>query len=68
MPSISSRKRQWLTREGEDAWIGQVAARFPRLTGRLFTMVVPGGAKATFRDQAIAAMLLGKVEQILRLP
>ena len=67
---VYSRGRQWSTKEGEDAWIGAVAARFPPLKDRLFTMVVEGegGARATFRNPATAKKLFEKVEQILRLP
>ncbi len=64
---VYSRGRDWLTKSEEDAWVAEVEARFPQLKGRLFTMVVPGTNKATFRDPATAAMLLAKVEQILRL-
>ena len=65
---VYSRGRLWPTKTAEDAWVAEVEARFPQLKGRLFTMVVPGGGKATFRDPATAKALLARVEQVLRLP
>jgi hypothetical protein len=65
---VYSRGRDWPTKSEEDAWVAEVEARFPQLKGRLFTMLVPGRNEGTFRDPATAAMLLAKVEQILRLP
>jgi serine/threonine protein kinase len=51
----------------EKTWIGNVVARFPQLTGRLFTMVVPGGEAATFRDPAIMKNLHARVVELLSL-
>ena len=36
-----------------------------QLEGRLFTMLVPGSAKATFRDPATAKTLVARVNEIL---
>jgi serine/threonine protein kinase len=51
--------------ERAGAWLGDVLARFPRLKGRLFVMLVPGGTSATFRDPATANLLRTKVSEIL---
>jgi hypothetical protein len=51
----------------EKTWIGNVVERFPQLTGRLFTMVVPGGEAATFRDPAIMKNLHARVVELLSL-
>jgi hypothetical protein len=65
---IYSRGRIWPTGEAEALWARDVAARFPRLNGRLFTMVVPGKGNATFRDPATAQLLRRRVTEILALP
>jgi hypothetical protein len=52
----------------EGTWSNEVLARFPQLTGRLFTLTVPGGEKATFRDPAIMNELRQRVETILAWP
>ncbi len=65
---IYSRGRHWPTSEAEATWARDVAARFPRLNGRLFTMVVPGGARASFRDPTTAQLLRTRVREILALP
>jgi serine/threonine protein kinase len=51
----------------EGTWSTEVLTRFPQLTGRLFTLTVPGGEKATFRDPAIMSELRQRVEGILAL-
>ena len=51
----------------EATWIGNVVARFPHMRGRLYAMVVPGGAKATFRDPATMQQLHARVVEILGL-
>ena len=51
----------------EDKWADDVVARFPRLKGRLFAMVVPGSPNATFRDPATAQLLRARVREILAL-
>jgi hypothetical protein len=65
---IYSRGKPWPTDAAERAWVGDVIARFPHLNGRLFTMVVPGKAEATFRDPATAQLLRNRVQEILGLP
>jgi serine/threonine protein kinase len=52
----------------EGVWIRDVVARFPQLGGRLFTMTVPGGDKATFRDPSTMQQLHARVVEILGLP
>ena len=52
----------------ESAWIADVVGRFPSLKGRIFTMVVPGGERATFRDPETGALLRARVKEILALP
>ena len=64
---VYSRGRIWPDSSTEDEWARNVAARFPRLTGRLFTMVVPGQSKATFRDPETAKLLRSRVQEILQL-
>jgi hypothetical protein len=57
------------SKETEEAWLGDVVARFPRLKNRLFVMSIPGGgANATFRDQPTAELLRTRVRRILALP
>jgi hypothetical protein len=56
------------TKETEEAWLGDVIARFPRLKGRLFVMPVPGRESASFRDPATAELLRTRVREILALP
>ena len=51
----------------EATWRGNVIARFPHLRGRVYTMVVPGGDKATFRDPAIMQQVHTRVVEILGL-
>ncbi len=65
---IYSRGRVWRPTEAHAAWRRDVVARFPRLEGRLSTMIVPGRANATFRDPATAELLRTRVKEILRLP
>ncbi len=65
---IYSRGRVWRPPEVHAAWTRDVVARFPRLEGRLSTMIVPGNANATFRDPATAELLRTRVKEILRLP
>jgi hypothetical protein len=58
----------WPTREAELSWIRDVVARFPALEGRIFTMVVPGRDKATFRDPTTAQQLRVRVREVLGVP
>lgn len=48
-------------------WTHDVIARFPRMEGRLFTMTVPGGERATFREPQTAQLLRARVSEILGL-
>jgi hypothetical protein len=64
---IYSRGKPWPTDAAEKAWADDVVARFPRLHGRLFTMIVPGKSEATFRDPATAHLLRTRVQEILGL-
>jgi hypothetical protein len=64
---VYSRGRIWPNDTTEATWVRDVAARFPRLNGRLFTMVVPGKAEATFRDPQTAQLLRTRVQEILGL-
>jgi hypothetical protein len=65
---VYSRGRLWPSREAEGSWTGDVLARFPQLTGRLFITVIPGGDKASFRDPVTVQQLRGQVARILALP
>jgi hypothetical protein len=64
---VYSRGRLWPSREAEGSWMGDVIARFPQLEGRLFITVIPGGAKASFRDPATTQQLRAQVSEILGL-
>jgi len=46
--------------------VSEVETRFPKLEGRVFTMVVPRGPDgASFRDPETAQIVRGHVESIL---
>ena len=64
---IYSRGR-FVSKDAEAAWVEDIVARFPRLKGRLFAMLVPGSSNATFREQATAELLRTRVREILALP
>jgi len=51
----------------EETWTRDVVARFPQMNGRLFTMTVPGGDRATFRDPATMQQMHARVVEILGL-
>lgn len=57
----------WPDKAAELVWARDVAARYPHLNGRLFTMVVPGDSEATFRDPQTAQLLRTRVQEILGL-
>jgi serine/threonine protein kinase len=65
---IYSRGRLWPTTDAEAAWRDDVLARFPKLNDRLFTVVIPGGSGATFRDPRTAQLIRARVARILGLP
>ena len=52
----------------EGQWANDVVARFPRLKGRLFAMIVPGSSNATFRDPETAELLRARIRKILAQP
>ena len=59
----------WSTAEYRQTWAQNIAHRFPRLKGRIFTIDVPGGdEKATFRDPATIALVRKNVATIFGLP
>ena len=64
---VYSRGRIWPDNTTEVTWMRNVEARFPRITGRLHTMLVPGKSEATFRDPATAQLLRARVQEILEL-
>ena len=64
---VYSRGRLWPSGEDQTSWMSNVLARFPQLNGRLFFTVIPGGAKASFRDAATRQQLRGLVVQIVGL-
>ena len=50
-------------------WVTEIERRFPSLTGRIFTINVPGGVEnATFRDDTTVRMVRRNVQSILELP
>jgi hypothetical protein len=65
---VYTRGRLWRVEGAQGQWHEDTVARFPRLTGRLFSMIVPGREKATFRDPATAQDLRARVKEILALP
>ena len=64
---VYSRGHWWPTAAAEASWRENYFARFPRLKDRLFTMVVPGGSNATFRNPETANLLRTRVREILSL-
>ena len=48
-------------------WSRDVLVRFPQMQERLFTLTVPGGEKASFRDPATVQLLRDQVAKILGL-
>ena len=49
-------------------WVADLERRFPSLTGRVFTMAVPGGTeKATFRDPETSDLVRHRVQSMLGL-
>jgi serine/threonine protein kinase len=64
---IYSRGRLWPTGAAEASWRNDVLARFPKLKDRLFTVVVPGGSGATFKDPRTAHLIRTRVSTILGL-
>src|SRR5437764_195226 len=59
------------TRRADDhgAWAGELVKRFPKLSGRIITITIPGGAEhASFRDPETAKMVKQQVKAILGLP
>ena len=64
---VYSRGRPWPPPDGEASWREDFLARFPRLKNRLFTLTVPGGSNATFRNTETANLLRTRVKEILSL-
>jgi serine/threonine protein kinase len=64
---VYSRGALWPTETAEASWRQNFVARFPRLKERLFTLVVPGGRNATFRDPDTARLVRARVAEILNL-
>jgi serine/threonine protein kinase len=64
---VYSRGALWPTATAEASWRQNFVARFPRLKDRLFTLVVPGGRNATFRDPETARLVRARVAETLNL-
>lgn len=64
---VYSRGRPWPPPDGEASWRENFLARFPPLKNRLFTLTVPGGSNATFRNPETANLLRTRVTEILNL-
>lgn len=58
----------WTNETYRAQWVKKIEARFPTLTDRLTTMLIPGGSTGTFKDPKTAEMLLRLVTDILGLP
>jgi hypothetical protein len=57
----------WLKAGYHETWVGEIETRFPKLRGRISTMVIEGGKKGTFRNEKTAAEMRAKVKNILHL-
>ncbi len=56
----------WLDDEYRTRWVAQLEGRFPSLTGRIATMVVPGGVGGgTFREPQTTELVRQQVEALL---
>jgi len=58
----------WLRDDFRAEWIEKVAVRYPRLKGRITTMVIPNGYNGSFRQPETRDLLRSNVTTILRLP
>jgi hypothetical protein len=58
----------WLRSEFQEQWKKDLEERFPKLKGRITTMVIPGGQKGTFREAKTAKDIRDQVKKILGLP
>ena len=57
----------WLSQSFQDDWVRQVEVRFPKLKGRISTMVIPGKMEGTFRNPDTGLLMIREVQRILRL-
>jgi len=57
----------WLKPEFREEWKKDLEERFPKLKGRITTMVIPGGKAATFRNPKTAEEVRAHVKTILGL-
>jgi tRNA A-37 threonylcarbamoyl transferase component Bud32 len=57
----------WLRPEFREQWKKKLEERFPKLKGRITTMVIPGGKAGTFRDAKTAEEIRNHVKAILGL-
>jgi serine/threonine protein kinase len=58
----------WLSASFRADWVNKAEVRFPKLKGRIYTMVIPNYYNGTFRDPETARQLRQQVKAILGLP
>jgi serine/threonine protein kinase len=58
----------WLRDDFRPQWVEKVQGRFPKLTGRIYTMVIPNGKEGSFRQTETRELLRSNVMTILSLP
>lgn len=58
----------WLNDDDRARWVQRIESRFPKLKGRIATMVIPNEKMGTFRDPMTADLLRQKVRELLKLP
>jgi len=58
----------WLSADFRVEWVRKIEGRFPKLKGRITTMVIPNGYTGSFRQSETRALLRSNVIEILKLP
>lgn len=59
---------KWLTLSFREQWRKELEDRFPKLRGRVETMVIPGGEKGSFRDPETRNTIRKTVANLLDIP
>jgi serine/threonine protein kinase len=57
----------WLKAGFHEQWVGEIETRYPKLRGRISTMVIEGGKQGSFRNEKTRADVRAKVKKILNL-
>lgn len=58
----------WLTLSFREQWRKELEDRFPKLKGRIETMVIPGGVQGSFRNPETANAMRKTVAELLNIP